>query len=91
VPYCGGTYHVRSRVNQIIDERTGKMMRFGSASVILEDVYCMARYSYDRMFCPRAIYPYWREIWLERVGDGPSDLDAKPLSMPVSIGKKESP
>ena len=19
------------------------------------------------MFCPRAMYPYWREIWLERV------------------------
>jgi preprotein translocase subunit SecB len=21
------------------------------------------------MFCPRAMFPYWREIWLERVAE----------------------
>ena len=26
-----------------------------------------SRYAICRRFCPRAIYPYWREIWLERV------------------------
>jgi hypothetical protein len=31
---------------------------------------CEARYSVCRRFCPRAIYPYWREIWLERVPEG---------------------
>jgi hypothetical protein len=66
VPYCGGLYMVASRVDRIINERTGKMMRFENAAVILDGVYCQARYSDRRLFCPRSIYPMWREIWLER-------------------------
>jgi len=50
VPYCGGTYQVRSRVNKIVDERTGKMLEFKSGSVILDGVDCKAKYSDRRMF-----------------------------------------
>jgi hypothetical protein len=78
VPFCGGTYRVLKRVSKIVDEKTGKMMQFKSESVILEDVYCQARYSTCRMFCPRAIYPYWREIWLERAEKAPEPAEAKP-------------
>ncbi|MGD0614565.1 MAG: hypothetical protein ABSA69_03870, partial [Verrucomicrobiota bacterium] len=67
VPYCGGTYRVLKRVDRILDEKTGKMVRFKNQAVILEGVICQSRYSDCRMFCPRAIYSYWREIWLERV------------------------
>ncbi len=67
VPYCGGTYRVRSRVSKIIDEKTGKMRPLKNRVIILEGVYCQARYSDRRMFCPRAIYSFWREAWLERV------------------------
>jgi len=67
VPFCGGTYRVKSRVGQIINEQSGKMMVFKNESVILDGVYCEARYSEMRLFCPRSIYPMWREIWLERV------------------------
>ena len=35
--------------------------------IILEGGICQARYSDCRMLCPRAIYSFWREIWLERV------------------------
>jgi hypothetical protein len=28
---------------------------------------CSGEWSTQRWFCPRAIYPYWRECWLERV------------------------
>lgn len=69
VPYCGGTYRVLRRVGQILDERTGKMTRIKNEAIILDGVICQSRYSHCRMFCPRAIYPYWREIWLERVAD----------------------
>lgn len=69
VPFCGGTYRVLSRVSRIIDEKTGKLIKLKNESVILEGVYCQARYSDCRMFCPRAIYSYWREIWLERVAE----------------------
>ena len=67
VPYCGGTFRVRSRITNIINERTGKMMTMKNPCIILEGVVCQGRYSGCRMFCPREIYSYWREIWLERV------------------------
>jgi len=67
VPYCGGTYRVLKRVTQIINEKTGKMQEMKNPCIILDSVVCQARYSGCRMFCPRSIYPYWREIWLERV------------------------
>jgi hypothetical protein len=67
VPYCGGTYRVLDRVSRIINEKTGKMLRLKNECIILEDVVCNACYAKQRKFCPRSIYPYWREIWLERV------------------------
>jgi hypothetical protein len=67
VPYCGGTYRVLKRVTKIIHEKTGKMQEMKNPCIILESVVCEARYSNCRMFCPRSIYPYWREIWLERI------------------------
>jgi hypothetical protein len=67
VPYCGGTYRVHSRVNKVLDEKTGKMQVMKNPSIILDNVVCQARYSACRMFCPRNTYAYWREIWLQRV------------------------
>jgi hypothetical protein len=69
VPYCGKTFRVRSPIASFIDERTGKMLTLKDHNVILEGVYCQARYSDRRMLCPRAIYSYWRETWLKRVED----------------------
>ncbi|MFY4730529.1 hypothetical protein, partial [Nitrospira sp. BLG_2] len=67
VPYCGGTYRVKARLNKFIDEKTGRLITLANSSIILEGVWCEARYSDCRMFCPRSIYSWWREIWLERV------------------------
>jgi hypothetical protein len=67
VQFCGGTYRVGPRVERIIDEQTGEMLELGSDCLILEGVYCKGYYTPQRRFCPRRIYPYWREIWLERV------------------------
>jgi len=69
VPYCGGIYRVKSRLNRFIDERTGRLITLKNSSIILEGAWCQARYSDCRMFCPRSIYYWWREIWLERVPD----------------------
>jgi hypothetical protein len=68
-PYCGGTYRVLSRPERIIDEKTGRMLTFSNDCVILEGVVCVGHLSIlpNRLFCPRSIYAYWREIWLERV------------------------
>jgi len=67
VPYCGHSFRVLKRVSRIVDEKTGKMMEFKTPCVILEGVVCQSRYSECRLFCPRSIYSYWREIWLERI------------------------
>jgi hypothetical protein len=66
VPYCGGTYKVLRRVQRIINERSGCMTVFKNACIMLESVICQSRYSECRLFCPRSIQSYWREIWLER-------------------------
>jgi hypothetical protein len=62
--YCGRRAKVLQRVNQIIDEKTGRMLRINSDCIILEGVVCTGDYHRS---CPRSIYPYWREIWLKRV------------------------
>ena len=62
--YCGGTYRVLKRVNQIVDEKNGKMLRMKSSCIILDGSACAADY---HKLCPRAIYHYWREGWLRRV------------------------
>jgi hypothetical protein len=67
VPYCGGEYRVRTRISKFIDEGTGRMKTMRTPAVILEGVHCQSCYSGNRMFCPRSIYSWWREIWLERV------------------------
>jgi hypothetical protein len=67
VPYCEGTYRVLQRVTQIINERTGKMQQLKNDCIQLDGVVCKACYAKHRRFCPRSIYPYWREIWLRRV------------------------
>jgi hypothetical protein len=67
LPFCGKRYRVKQRVNQLIDERTGVMMTIKTPGIILENVVCMGCFHPARLFCPRGIYPYWREIWLKRV------------------------
>jgi hypothetical protein len=62
--YCGRRARVLRRVTRIIEERTGRMLHLSRDCIILEGVTCQADY---HRFCPRGIYSYWREIWLERV------------------------
>jgi hypothetical protein len=69
MPYCGGMFRVRGQVEKFIEEKTGFIKRLKTPAVILEGAYCRARYSDHRMFCPRSIFPWWREVWLERVFD----------------------
>jgi hypothetical protein len=71
LPYCGRTFRVKDRVQRIINESTGEMLELKRDCVILEGVVCSGDRSAQRWFCPRAIYPYWREAWLRRV-DAPA-------------------
>jgi hypothetical protein len=64
LPYCGGIYRVVRRVNQIVDEKTGKMIYMKNPCIVLEGVVCKSDF---HRLCPRAISSYWRENWLKRV------------------------
>jgi hypothetical protein len=65
VTHCGRTFPVRSRVSKIVNERTGKMIHLKGNNFILEGAWCQSRYTDRRRLCPRAIYTFFREEWLE--------------------------
>jgi hypothetical protein len=67
MPYCGGIFRVRGQVETFIDEKTGYLKKMKTPAVLLEGAFCRARYSNHRMFCPRSILAWWREVWLERI------------------------
>lgn len=62
--YCGRQARVLRRVERIVDEKTGVMLEFKNPCIVLENVTCDGDY---HQYCPRSIYPYWREIWLRRI------------------------
>jgi hypothetical protein len=65
--FCGQTLRVKARVNHIIEESTGQLIHIKRDAIILEGGVCSGECSTGRWFCPREIYAYWREAWLERV------------------------
>ena len=78
LPSCGGTYRVRQRVKRFIDDRNGRMTELKRECVTLEGVFCKGDRSMRRWFCPRAVYPYWRETWLRRVNvESPSPSEER--------------
>jgi hypothetical protein len=85
--YCGRTARVLSKVERIVDERTGKMIELKSDCYILEGVVCTAEHSRGRRLCPRGIYPYWRACWLEPI----SELATVGSTVTPREGKPTSP
>jgi hypothetical protein len=65
--HCGRVFQVRQRITNFIDERTSEMVSLSSDCVSLEGAVCSGENSPSRWFCPREIYAFWREGWLERV------------------------
>jgi hypothetical protein len=85
VPFCGRTHEVRQRVTQIIEESTGRMIKIPGPCVILEGAVCTGKY---HKYCPRAIYPFWREAWLERA-DGPECAPPAATDGAASVESRE--
>lgn len=61
---CGRVFRVRSRLDRMIIEGTGKMVSMKN-TVLLEGALCPCQQVVGG--CPRLDHIYWREIWLERV------------------------
>lgn len=64
---AGQTFRVSQRVDKLIDENTGRMLRIKKDSITLEGISCMGTHHCNRLFCPRGAVQFWREDWLERV------------------------
>jgi hypothetical protein len=62
--HCGREARVLRRVDRCIDEATGRMLQMKNPCIVLEGIVCEGAYSAN---CPRSIYAFWREIWLDRV------------------------
>ncbi|MDR7420277.1 MAG: hypothetical protein QN178_15350 [Armatimonadota bacterium] len=86
VRYCGHRFRVLRRVERIVDERTGRMMHLPGDCIVLDGVTCVGDRSRKRLFCQRAIYPYWREIWLRRVDGGDERTPDGPVPQPTAPG-----
>jgi hypothetical protein len=67
VKYCGGTYAVLCRVETLIDNKTGRLIKLQNNCIVLDGVTNRGDY---HGFNPRNEYLFWREIWLERVPAG---------------------
>jgi hypothetical protein len=79
LPFCGRRFRVLRRVERLVDERTGLMIKPRRSCLILEGVTCGGFFSRERLFCPRSIFPYWHETWLRRVeGETPPRLPDPP-------------
>lgn len=82
LPYCGQLFRVRRRVERVINEVTGVMVVLKNDTIVLEGAFCSGEVNPTRWFCPRGIYPFWRECWLERV----DPTSVGPQDAPVPIG-----
>ena len=65
--YCGKTARVRAKVDRFINEKTRKLVVLSSDCYVLEGCTCQSDVSDGRWFCPRAIFAWWRECWLEPI------------------------
>jgi hypothetical protein len=64
--WCGSSSTVVDRVERIVDDQTGEMIKINSDCVLLDGMTCRGE---NRRLCSRNLYDYWREIWLERDTD----------------------
>lgn len=63
--HCGKTFRVLHRVRKLVNEDSGKLLILKNECLILDGANCDGEYT-NPLSCPRAAYPYWRQIWLEK-------------------------
>jgi hypothetical protein len=73
--YCGRQFRVAARVERIIDDATGKMVRMKAPCIILEGVDNSGEFL---RFSAQHDYVFWREAWLQRPDAGPDSGQREP-------------
>ena len=64
--YCGTTQRVLKRVERFVDERD-LLVKKARGIVFLDGVFCQGTADFGP--CDRTCYFFWREEWLEKVGE----------------------
>ncbi|MEU6414813.1 MULTISPECIES: hypothetical protein [Microbispora] len=64
--FCGRESRVLGKVERCVDEASGRMLEMKTPCILLDDFVCPGTHSLN---CPRGHLPFWREIWLERIGE----------------------
>ena len=64
--YCKRCYKVLSRVDKIIDDASGRMLRMKTPCIVLDGVDAPGE---NMRFSAQHDYAFWREAWLERLED----------------------
>jgi hypothetical protein len=70
--HCGKTFRVLHRPKKVMDESTGRLMELKNDCIVLDGADCDGKYT-NPLNCTRATYPWYREVWLERVPQEPID------------------
>ncbi|RJQ84593.1 hypothetical protein D5S19_16645 [Amycolatopsis panacis] len=65
LPYAGRRGRVLGKVEKIVDESSGRMLKLRDC-VVVDQITCAGQFN---RYCPRSDYIYWREAWLRRVQD----------------------
>jgi hypothetical protein len=79
--HCGETFRVSQRLRKMMNEKTGQLMVLKNECLVLEGMECIGVYA-KPIYCPRACYPYWREIWLKRVNNESQHSPSKASDSP---------
>lgn len=79
--FCGKQFRVKDRVERLVDDKTGRLLKINRDCIILEGGVCSGENSISCWFCPRQIYAYHREAWLRLVA--PSSEPISPSGQPV--------
>jgi hypothetical protein len=66
--FCGLRYRVLRRVDKIIDDASGRMLRMKTPCIVLDATDSTGEYL---RCCAQHDPAFWREAWLERVEDAP--------------------
>lgn len=78
--HCGREYRVLRRIDRLILPHSGRMRLLNNECIVLEGVMCAGNCS----FCPRELYHFWREDWLERATPGgTSGCPTESTALPV--------
>lgn len=64
--FCGREARVERRVQQVIDEKTSRMVQMKTPCIVLEGLVCEGAYNVN---CPRSWICFWREVWLDRIDE----------------------